>query len=117
MSDTVTIYHNPKCSKSRQTLELIQEEGIIPSVVKYMDAPPKAETLDELLNLLGMQPRELMRKSEAEYTDLNLADPSLTREQLIQAMVKHPRLIERPIVVANGKAVIGRPPEKVLDIL
>lgn len=117
MSDAVTIYHNPKCSKSRQTLELLQEEGIMPSVVKYLENPPDAETVEKLLNLLQLEPRQLMRQSEAEYTQLQLADPTLTREQLIQAMVKHPRLIERPIVVANGKAVIGRPPERVLDIL
>lgn len=117
MSDAVTIYHNPKCSKSRQTLELLQEEGVMPSVVKYLENPPDAETVEKLLNLLQLEPRQLMRQAEAEYTQLQLADPTLTREQLIHAMVKHPRLIERPIVVANGKAVIGRPPERVLDIL
>lgn len=117
MSDNVTIYHNPRCSKSRQALELLEEEGVVPTVVKYLDTPPDAKTLAELLNMLGLQARDLMRKGEAEYTDLNLANPDLSREQLIAAMVAHPRLIERPIVVANGKAVIGRPPEKVLDIV
>lgn len=117
MSDNVTIYYNPRCSKSRQALELLEEEGVVPTVVKYLDTPPDATTLAGLLDMLGLQPRELMRKGEAEYTDLNLANPDLSREQLIAAMVAHPRLIERPIVVANGQAVIGRPPEKVLDIV
>lgn len=117
MSDQVTIYHNPRCSKSRQALALLEEEGVIPTVVKYLDTPPDAATLEGVLRLLRLEPRDVMRKSEAEYTELNLADPALTREQLIAAMVQHPRLIERPIVVANGRAVIARPAEKVLDIL
>lgn len=117
MSDQVTIYHNPRCSKSRQALALLEEEGVIPTVVNYLDNPPDAATLEELLRLLRLEPRELMRKGEAEYTELNLANPALSREKLIAAMVQHPRLIERPIVIANGKAVIGRPPEKILDIL
>lgn len=117
MAATVTIYHNPRCSKSRQTLEILEGEGITPTIVKYLDTPPDTATLNQLLELLGLEPRELMRQGEAEYTELNLADPSLSREQLIAAMVQHPRLIERPVVVANGKAVIGRPPQKVLDIL
>jgi arsenate reductase len=117
MTDSVTVYHNPRCSKSRQTLELLEGEGVNPSIVNYLETPPDAATLTHLLNMLGLEPRELMRKGEAEYTDLNLANPELSREQLIQAMVANPRLIERPIVVANGKAMIGRPPEKVLEIL
>lgn len=117
MTDNVLIYHNPRCSKSRQALALLEEEGVMPTVIKYLDNPPDAPTLEGLLRMLRLEPRDLMRKTEPEYAELNLADPSLTREQLIQAMVQHPRLIERPIVVANGKAVIGRPPEKVLDIL
>lgn len=117
MSDTVTLYHNPRCSKSRQALELLEAEGIIPTLVKYLEKPPTAAALSDLLDMLGLEPRGLMRQGEAEYTELNLANPDLTREQLIQAMVANPRLIERPIVVSNGKAAIGRPPEKVLDIL
>ncbi len=117
MSDTVTIYHNPRCSKSRQALELLEDEGIIPTIVKYLETPPNAATLNSLLDMLGLEPRGLMRKGEAEYTDLNLANPELSREQLIKAMIEHPRLIERPIVVKDGSAIIGRPPEKVLDIL
>ncbi len=117
MSDPVVIYHNPRCSKSRQTLQLLQEQGIEPRVVKYLDNPPSAEELAHILDLLGMEPRELMRRKEKEYRELGLDDPALTREQLIEAMVQHPRLIERPIVLANGKAALGRPPERVLDIL
>jgi arsenate reductase len=117
MTDTVTIYHNPQCSKSCQTLELLEGEGIVPKVVKYLEAPPDAATLNSLLNMLNLEPRELMRKGEAEYTDLNLSNPALSREQLIVIMVEYPRLIERPIVVKDGKAIIGRPPEKVLELL
>ncbi|WMP17409.1 arsenate reductase (glutaredoxin) [Thiothrix lacustris] len=117
MTDTVTIYHNPQCSKSRQTLELLEGEGIVPKVVKYLEAPPDAATLNSLLNMLNLEPRELMRKGEAEYTDLNLSNPALSREQLIVIMVEYPRLIERPIVVKDGKAIVGRPPEKVLELL
>ncbi len=117
MSDPVVIYHNPRCSKSRQTLQLLEARGIEPEVVKYLENPPSAEELARILDLLGMEPRELMRRKEKEYRELGLDDPALTREQLIEAMVQHPRLIERPIVLANGKAALGRPPERVLDIL
>lgn len=112
-----TIYHNPRCSKSRQTLTLLQERGVEPTVVEYLKTPPSPEELDRLLNLLGMEPRELMRRKEAEYRDLNLNDDSLTREQLLRAMHEHPRLIERPIVVHGERAALGRPPEQVLSIL
>jgi arsenate reductase len=113
----VTIYHNPRCTKSRQTLALLEERGIAPVVIDYLNEPPSAAELDKLLKLLRLEPRELMRKQEAEYKQAGLDDPSLSRAQLIQAMVTHPKLIERPIVVANGKAAIGRPPEKVVEIL
>lgn len=112
-----TIYHNPRCSKSRQTLTLLQERGVEPTVVEYLKTPPSPEELDRLLNLLGMEPRELMRRKETEYRDLNLDDDSLTREQLLRAMHEHPRLIERPIVVHGERAALGRPPEQVLSIL
>ncbi len=115
------IYHNPRCSKSRQTLELLNNNNAEPSVVEYLDTPPDATTLDEVLSLLDLEPRQLMRTHEAEYKDHKLDDTSLSREQLIAAMVAHPKLIERPIVITehNGKrqAAIGRPPESVLDIL
>jgi arsenate reductase len=117
----VTIYHNPRCSKSRQTLQLLEERHIEPTVVEYLKTPPDAEALDKLLQLLNMQPRDLMRKGEDEYKELNLSNESLSREQLIAAMIENPKLIERPIVVSfehgKGKAAIGRPPESVLEIL
>lgn len=113
-----TIYHNPRCSKSRDTLALLQARGIAPEVVAYLETPPDAAQLKTLLGQLGLaDARDLMRKGEAEYAELGLADPALSQDQLIAAMVAHPRLIERPIVVANGRARIGRPPEKVLEIL
>ncbi len=113
-----TIYHNNRCSKSRQTLALLQERGIQPDVVVYLEQPPGADQIAELLKQLSLSDaRELMRKGETEYKALGLDDPSLSQATLIEAMAKHPRLIERPIVVHNGKAVIGRPPERVLEIL
>lgn len=118
---STTIYYNPSCSKCRLTLELLNNNDIEPSVVEYLDAPPDEQTLEDVLNMLNLEPRQLMRKHEAEYKENNLDDESLSREQLIAAMVAHPRLIERPIVITehNGKrqAAIGRPPEKVLEIL
>ncbi len=118
MTDAVTIYHNPRCSKSRETLNLLKENGIEPQVVLYLETPPDATTLRQLLTQLGMSSaRELMRKKEDAYSALNLADSSLSEEQLIQAMIENPKLIERPIVVSHGQARIGRPPEQVLDIV
>ena len=114
---TVTIYHNPRCSKSRKTLAMLRDRGIEPKVVEYLKDTPKTSDLDKILTMLGKSPRDVMRKSEAPYKDENLQDPSLSRKALIAAMVKNPILIERPIVVAGGKAAIGRPPEAVLDIL
>lgn len=113
----VRIYHNNRCSKSRATLALLEERGVVCDVVHYLDTPPSTTELVELLDMLGMTPRELMRTSEAEYNELGLDDPSLDDTALIAAMASHPRLIERPIVVSNGKAAIGRPPESVLAIL
>ena len=111
------IYHNPRCSKSRQTLELLNERGVEAQVVEYLQTPPDAATLQGILDMLGIEPRQLMRSNEPEYRDLNLDDASLSREQLIAAMVSHPRLIQRPIVVRGDKATLGRPPEQVLGIL
>lgn len=113
----VTIYHNPRCSKSRQTLALIQDRGIEPQVVEYLKDAPDAETLDRLLKALQKEPRALMRRQEAVYKELNLGDPALSRDALIAAMVANPILIERPIVTKGAKAALGRPPEAVLDIL
>ncbi|MGB7802609.1 arsenate reductase (glutaredoxin) [Buttiauxella sp.] len=118
MSTAVSIYHNPRCSKSRETLSLLKANGVEPEVVLYLETPPDAETITSLLEQLGFgSARELMRQKEDLYKELNLADAMLSEEQLIQAMVEHPKLIERPIVLANGKARIGRPPESVLEIL
>ena len=114
---SVTIYHNPRCSKSRQTMQLLVENRVEPEVVEYLKTPPDRATLEHLLELLGLEPRELMRRKEKEYKELGLDNPELSRDQLIDAMLAHPKLIERPIVVSNGKATIGRPPESVLDIL
>ena len=113
----VTIYHNPRCSKSRATLRLLEERGIAPEIVEYLKTPPDAATLDELLTKLGLEPRDLMRRKEAPYREHGLDDETLTREALIAAMVADPILIERPIVVSGGRAALGRPPEAVLDIL
>lgn len=118
MTDAVKIYHNPRCSKSRDTLSLLKSNGVEPEVVLYLDTPPDAKTLRQLLHMLGMgSARELMRKKEDLYKSLNLDDSRLTETELVQAMVENPKLIERPIVVANGQARIGRPPEDVLEIL
>lgn len=114
---TITIYHNPRCSKSRKALDLLQDKGIEPQIVKYLETPPDAATLEHLLDMLGLEPREIMRKKEKEYKENDLANPDLSREDLIAAMVAHPKLIERPIVVKDDKAALGRPPESVLDIL
>ena len=113
----VRIYHNNRCSKSRATLSLLEERGVTPEIINYLDTPPSAAELTVLLRQLGMRARELLRTGEAEYRTLGLDNPALDEAALIQAMVTHPKLIERPIVVANGKAVIGRPPEAVLTIL
>lgn len=113
----VRIYHNNRCSKSRATLALLEQHGAPVEVVNYLDTPPTADELVVLLQQLGMSARELLRSGEAEFQSLGLADPALDEASLISAMVAHPKLIERPIVVANGKAVLGRPPEAVLAIL
>jgi len=112
-----TIFHNPRCSKSRATLALLEERGIEPEIRLYLQDPPDATELAGILDLLGKAPRELMRKGEAEYKAQGLADEGLDDGDLIAAMVATPKLIERPIVLANGKAAVGRPPESVLDIL
>lgn len=118
MTDAVKIYHNPRCSKSRDTLSLLKSNGIEPEVVLYLETPPDAQTIRQLLKMLNMgSARDLMRQKEDLYKSLNLNDTSLTEDRLIQVMVDNPKLIERPIVVANGKARIGRPPEDVLEIV
>jgi arsenate reductase len=117
MTDEVTIYYNPRCSKCRLTLELLEQQGQQTRIVEYLRTPPTAEALAAILDMLGLEPRQLMRTHEQEYAAAGLDNPDLTRDQLIAAMVSYPRLIERPIVIKDGKAAIGRPPQKVLDIL
>ena len=117
MSD-LTILHNPRCSKSRQTLQLLQDKGFEPQIIEYLKTPVTTDELTLIISQLGFaSARQLMRKGEYVYKAQNLADPSLSEGSLIDAMLKHPKLIERPIVTCNGKAAIGRPPESVLDIL
>lgn len=117
MSQAFTIYHNPRCSKSRQTLALMQERGVEPKIVQYLDEPPTAAELAQLVKKLGITPRELLRKGEDEYKTLGLSNTALTDAQLLDAMAAHPKLIERPIVVKGKAAVLGRPPENVLELL
>lgn len=112
---SVVIYHNPRCSKSRQTLQLIEEKGITPEIKEYLNTPPSAAELKEVLTKLGISARDLLRKKEAAEYGLN--DKSLDDDALINGMVANPRAIERPIVVKGDKAVLGRPPENVLDLL
>jgi len=119
---SVTIYHNPRCSKSRQTLELLEDKSIDASVVQYLDTPPNAKTLKEIISMLGIEAKQLLRTHEDEFKQAGfdkegLATNQFSEDQIIDAMVKFPKLIERPIVVSNGKAVIGRPPSLVLDII
>ncbi len=113
----IVIYHNPRCSKSRQTLQLLRERGIEPEIIEYLKTPPDAGKLAAILDLLDMEPRDLMRRKEPCYQELGLDDPQLARSALIQAMVENPILMERPIVVNDGKAALGRPPENVLGVL
>lgn len=112
----VTIYHNPQCAKSRATLKLLEDRGLKPSVIEYLKTPPSAAEIKKLIGMLGIAPRALLRTKEAEYKQLKLDSPTLTDTQIIHAMVQHPKLIERPIVVHNNKAALGRPPEQVLRI-
>lgn len=117
MTNQLTVWHNPKCSKSRKTLELLETRGFKPQLRKYLDDPPAQEELDKVLEALNLAPRELMRKKEAEFEELNLADASRTHEELVRAMVNHPVLIQRPVVItSDGRAKLGRPPESVLAL-
>ncbi len=113
----LTIYHNPRCSKSRQTLELIRGQGVEPEIVLYLEDVPAAEDIQDALRMLGMRPMELIRKTEAEFKEHFAGADELTDTQLIDLMRLYPKVIERPIVINRGKAVIGRPPENVLEML
>ncbi len=114
---TCQIFHNPRCSKSRQTLALLEDNNIQPQVVLYLESPPSVDELKSVLKKLGIGARELMRKGEDEYKELHLDNEKLTENELIAAMAAHPKLIERPIVIKGKKAVIGRPPENILQLL
>ncbi|WP_101759962.1 arsenate reductase (glutaredoxin) [Oceanicoccus sp. KOV_DT_Chl] len=113
----VTIYHNPRCSKSRQTLQLLEDNGVTPEIILYLETPPAADVINDLLKKLGISARDLLRKGEDAYKENDLKDGSLSEQQLVAAMVKFPKLIERPIVVKGNKAVLGRPPENVLALI
>ena len=113
----LTIYHNPLCSKSRQALELLEQKGLKPHIVLYLEDPPDAQTLKNIIRLLGIEPIDLIRKKDPLYTELGLAQQAQDAESLIDAMVAHPVLIERPIVINGSKVAIGRPPERILEIL
>lgn len=113
----ITLFHNPRCSKSREALALLKAHGVEPEIVEYLKSPPSAAELKRILKLLGLKPRELMRRKEAAYGENRLDDPGLSDDDLVAAMVAHPILIERPIAFAGGKAALGRPPEKVLGVL
>lgn len=114
---SVVIYHNPRCSKSRQTLELVKQNATDVDIVEYLKTPPTVETLQHIVSLLGQPVRSILRNKEAEYKEAGLDDKTLNDEQIIELMVQFPKVIERPIVVANNKAAVGRPPENVLEIL
>jgi len=113
----VKIFHNPRCSKSRQTLALLEQQNIEAEIIEYLKAPPTKGQLEDIITMLNIEPRALLRKGESIYKELGLADLNISNEQLIQTMCDNPKLIERPIVITNGKAKIGRPPESVLAIL
>lgn len=113
----IELWHNPRCSTSRNALQLLRDRGVEPTIVEYLKAPPSAARLEKVLKMLGKEPRELMRKKEAEYRDLGLDDPKKSRKELVKAMVEHPILIERPVVLRGERAILGRPAEKVLEIL
>lgn len=117
MTEPIRIFHNPRCSKSRQTLELLTERGLEPEIIRYLETPPAEQELSDILDTLGLEPRQLMRTGEPAYKEQGLDNTDMSRMQLIAAMVATPKLIERPIVLAKGKAAVGRPPENILTIL
>jgi arsenate reductase len=114
---SITIYHNPRCSKSRQTLQLLRDNEVEPEVVEYLKTPPDRKALEAILNMLGLEPRDLMRKKEKEYKEAGLDNPDLDRDTLVQGMLDYPKLMERPIIIKDNQAIIGRPPELVLDLI
>ena len=117
VSESIVIYHNPRCSKSRQTLALIRDRGIEPEIVEYLKTPLDRKALQDLLRVLGMTARDLVRSGEAPYRELGLAEPDTSEDDLIAAIAAHPILMQRPVVRRGGRAVVGRPPERVADLL
>jgi arsenate reductase len=115
--DKPVMYHNPRCSKSRQTLQILQAHGIEPEIIDYLDEPPDPQELKRIIGLLGVAARELMRTTEPVYKEADLDDESLSDDEIIEAICEYPELLQRPIVIAGSKAVIGRPPTRVLDII
>jgi arsenate reductase (glutaredoxin) len=113
----IQIYHNPRCSKSRQTLALIEEKGISPEIILYLETPPSAKELAAIIEKLGIKARDLLRKGEQDYKDNDLKNPALSDDELIARMIKFPKLIERPIVIKGNQAALGRPPESVLPLI
>ena len=114
---SISIYHNPRCSKSRQTLELIRSKDLEPKIIHYLESPPSVEDIQHFLRGLNMSARELMRRKESLYQELNLDNKALDEQQLIEAICQNPILLERPVVVNGERVALGRPPEKVLEIL
>jgi len=117
MTDSIQIYHNPRCSKSRQTLALIEEKGVTPEIILYLENTPNKKEIESLLKKLGLNARQLLRKGEEAYKENKLSNTELSEQVLIEKMAQFPKLIERPIVVKGNKAVLGRPPENVLELL
>ena len=113
---TVTIFHNPRCSKSRSSLAILNEQGLEPEIRLYLENPPSEEELISILAMLNISARDLLRKGEPDYKTLNLANPNITETEIIKVMTEYPKLVERPIVIKDGKAVIGRPPELILEL-
>jgi arsenate reductase len=114
---STVIWHNPRCSKSRETLQLLRNHGVEPDIRLYLDNAPSTDDINLVLERTGMEPRQLMRRKEPEYRVLGLSNPSMSHDELVAAMQKNPRLIERPVVLHNGRAAVGRPPENILAIL
>ena len=114
---TVTIFHNPRCSKSRSSLAILNEQGLEPEIRLYLENPPSEAELRSILAKLGIPARDLLRKGESDYKALNLSEPDVSETEIIKAMTEYPKLIERPIVIKKDKAVIGRPPERILELL
>ncbi len=115
--DNPVIYHNPRCSKSRETLQILQDNNCQPSIVEYLEEPPSPQQLKDIIGMLGISARDLLRTTEPVYKDADLDDDSLSEDEIIEAICEYPELLQRPIVIAGGRAVIGRPPQKVLEII